>query len=300
MTDKNVEKLDELGFQEVGIVRIGKIGGYFFEVEDKQDAEDELIIAFNFAPNSSKSKLFEYFDKLEENKAIKDYSLEKNKIFITYTEDEEDVGAFLNELAAKIAEIDGKCICSNCENTENLSFYSNKIVYSLLCDDCGTDLMNQLDNDKKSDPNYVKGFLASLIGGLIGSALWILIGSFGFFASIAGFAISYCAFKGYGLVKGKFSRAGIILNVIAIIIAFLFAQYAGIFIELAKEYENLTFQKFLLVTPDLFTDLEFLKALIPDMGLGLLFVFLGTYRTISQNYKSARNVETMKVEKLEL
>lgn len=35
MTDKNVEKLVELGFKEVGIVRIGKIGGYFFEVEDR-------------------------------------------------------------------------------------------------------------------------------------------------------------------------------------------------------------------------------------------------------------------------
>ncbi len=301
MTENNIEKLDELNFKKIGIDRIGKIGNYFFSIEDKQDSENELIVSFSFAPNNNKSKLFEYFDKLEENNKITEYSLEKSKVNIIYIEnDDETIDNFLNNIVNKINEINGKCICSNCENTENLSFYSNGNVYSLLCEKCGTNVINQFEDDKNKANNYVKGFFASLIGALIGSALWIIIGAFGFFASIAGLAISYCAFKGYGIAKGKLSRKGIILNVIAIIIGFLFAQYAVLFIEFMKEFENMNLLGFIQFTPIIFTDFEFIKSLLPDIGLGILFAFLGTYRTIINNYKSAKNAENIKVEKLDL
>ena len=50
----------------------------------------------------------------------------------------------------------------------------------------------------------------------------------------------------------------------------------------------------------LLKNLEFVKSLLPDIGLGILFAFLGTYRTIINNYKSAKNAENIKVEKIEL
>ena len=173
-------------------------------------------------------------------------------------------------------------------------------MYSLLCESCGTNVIDQFEKDKLAKNNYIKGFLASLIGALIGSAIWIIIGALGFFASIAGLAISYCAFKGYEIAKGKLTRKGIILNVIAIVIAFLFAQYAVLFIQFMKEFENMDLLGFIILTPVIFSDLEFVKSLLPDIGLGILFAFLGTYRTIINNYKSAKNAENIKVEKIEL
>ncbi len=301
MTENNVEKLVELNFKKIGIDRIGKIEDYFFSIEDKQDSENELIVSFNFAPNNNKSKLFEFFDKLEESKQISEYNIDKNLVRVVYIEDEkETVDIFLNGIVNKFREIDGKCICSNCDNTENLSFYSNGNVYSLLCESCGTNVIDQFEKDKLAKNNYIKGLLASLIGALIGSAIWIIIGALGFFASIAGLAISYCAFKGYGIAKGKLTRKGIILNVIAIVIAFLFAQYAVLFIQFMKEFENMDLFGFIILTPVIFSDLEFVKSLLPDIGLGILFAFLGTYRTIINNYKSAKNSENIKVEKIEL
>lgn len=299
MNDKNFEKLQELKFRKITTSWIGKVDGYFFTVADKQDSENELIIYISLAPNPNKNKLFEYFDGLQANNEISNYSMEKNMVSLIYFEDKGDnIEDFLKKLAEKIKEIDGKNVCNNCDSTDGLSYYTNGNVYSLLCSKCGNDLMEKFETDKNMENNYIKGFFASLIGALIGSAIWIIIGALGFFASIAGLAISYCAFKGYSIAKGKFTRKGIILNVIAIIIAFLFAQYAVLFIEFMKEYDNMTLLGFLAITPLLFSSLEFIKALLPNIGLGLLFIVLGSYKTIVNNYKSAKNQENMEIERL--
>jgi len=296
----NTEKLDNLNFKQIGINRIGKIENYFFDIEDKQDSENELVISINFAPNEKKSKLFEYFDELQKRSLISEYTLDKKNITVLFVENAElTIEDFLKDIVLKNKEIDGKCICQNCDSTEALSFYSDGKNYSLLCEKCGTDVINKFENDRKKKGNYLKGFIFSLAGALIGSAIWILIGAFGFFASIAGLAISYCAFKGYEIAQGKFTRKGIILNVIAIVIAFVFAQYAGLFLDFFKEYPTMKISDFLYITPIFLRDLEFMKALLPNIGLGILFIFLGTYRMIINNYKSAKNTENITIEKVD-
>ncbi|MBO4439534.1 MAG: hypothetical protein J5798_09310 [Spirochaetaceae bacterium] len=301
MKDKNVKNLEENSFKNIWIDWIGKVQGFYFDVQDKQDSEDELIISFNFAQNSQRSRLFEYFDSLQQNDKISEYSLNQNVISIIYKEkEEENVIEFLKGIVTKIIEIDGKCICNNCDCTENLAYYTNGNKFSLLCNKCGEDLERRFELDQQKENNYIKGFFASLIGALIGSILWIIIGSLGFFASIAGLAISFCAFKGYDIAKGKLTRTGIILNVITIIIAFLFAQYAVLYIEFMKEFKDMTLLGFIFITPIFLKDLEFMQSLLPNIGLGILFIFLGSHRTISNNYKAAKNAENLHIEKLDL
>ncbi len=301
MTDINAEKLKNLNFKNFGLNWIGKIENYFFTVQDKLDSENQLIIYFNLAPNNNRSKLFEYFDALQSKTIISEYSMDKNEIRLLYTESlDSGVDEILKEIVEKLKEIEGKNICDYCEETEFLSFYTNGTVHSLLCPKCAESVINKVEQEKKTHKNYVKGFFACLLGALIGSVLWILIGALGFFASIAGLAISICAFKGYAIAKGKLTRFGIVLNVIAILIAFIFAQYSVLFIQISKEIENLTIPGFLAITPVLFSSAEFLKALLPDIGFGLLFIFLGAYRTVLNNLKSAKDAENFKVEKVEL
>ena len=67
MNNINLEKLNGLGFKKVGINWLGKIGRYYFEIQDKQDSEEELIVSLNLAPNTEKSKLFEYLDNFHLN-----------------------------------------------------------------------------------------------------------------------------------------------------------------------------------------------------------------------------------------
>ncbi|MBP5520558.1 MAG: hypothetical protein J6X84_08275 [Treponema sp.] len=301
MTDINAEKLKNLNFKNFGLNWIGKIENYFFTVQDKLDSENQLIIYFNLAPNNNRSKLFEYFDALQSKTIISEYSMDKNEIRLLYTESlDSGVDEILKEIVEKLKEIEGKNICDYCDETEFLSFYTNGTVHSLLCPKCAENVINKVEQEKKTHKNYVKGFFACLLGALIGSVLWILIGALGFFASIAGLAISICAFKGYAIAKGKLTRFGIVLNVIAILIAFIFAQYSVLFIQISKEIENLTIPGFLAITPVLFSNAEFLKALLPDIGFGLLFIFLGAYRTVLNNLKSAKDAENFKVEKVEL
>lgn len=296
MTEKNSTCLEELNFKEIGINWIGKIDGYSFSIEDKQDSENELIIYIDLTANA-KSKLFEFLDECSE---ASEYGLDKDTLSIIYLEDSEnDMSDFLKRLIAKLKEIDAKCVCKYCKQTDNLSFYVNNTTYALLCEKCGAELIEKFEADKKKKNNYARGLFASLLGALIGSTAWIIIGSLGYIASIAGFAISYCAFKGYEIAKGKFNRTGIVLNVVAIIIAFLFAQYAVLFIEFSKEFNTVNPLGFILITPILFSDADFMKALLPDIGLGLLFAFLGTYRMIINNFKSAKNAENLNIEKLD-
>lgn len=222
MTEQNAEKLKELGFKKINISWIGKIKEYFISILDKQDSENELIITVNFAQNENKSKIFEFFDNMQSENIISDYGLDKDVISVTFVESENsDLENFLTQVANNFDSIGLSCKCSCCDETENLNFFTDGSNYRLLCDSCAEKFIEDQQKYKKKQNRYFAGFLASLVGALIGSIVWIIIGMLGFVASIAGVAISYCAFKGYEIAKGKLTRKGIVLNVVAIIIAFL-------------------------------------------------------------------------------
>ena len=307
MNDENRENLTAKGFKQVGIDWLGTQGKYYFDVQDKQDSETQLEVSFSLAPNTEKNKLFEYLDTMQKDQVISDYSMADSKVRATYNEStEREIGTFIKGLAEKLEEIDARCVCSSCSNTEDLAYYASETSHALLCEDCARKAMNDLEADKAGKGNYIQGFLASLAGAIIGSFFWIVIGALGFVASIAGFAIAWCAFTGYAFAKGKLTKKGIVLNVVAIVIAFIFAQYAGLFIDFLKEVESvkghpiLALRVFLLITPEMLSDGEFVKELLPNIGLGLLFAFLGTYRMIANNFKTAKAQENLKIEKIDL
>ena len=298
MNESNLDKLTGAGFKKIGASLVGKIDGYFFTVTDRIDAENETDISINLAQNDERSKFLEFLDKEEH---FKEYSIDKNNISITFKEDAgKDIVDALNDAAAKLSDIGALCICGSCDSTDNLGVYSNGTLHSILCDKCGEGVLKTFDEEKNRKGNYVKGFFASLIGALLGSLLWILIGMAGFYASIAGLAISFCAFKGYEMAGAKVSKTGVIINVITILIAFLFAQHVGLYIELHKEIPELTFSMFILNTHLILSDSDVLRYVLPNMGLGFLFVALGAYRTIANNFDAAKQAAGFKIEKVEL
>ncbi|WP_318662493.1 hypothetical protein [Treponema sp.] len=296
MDDINLGQLTNAGFKRIGLSFIGKVDDYFFTLTDKLDVEKEITVSINIAPNDDKSKLFEYLDK---EQCFKDYGIDGKTVTITFIESsEKDLLNALQELAFKLKEINAVCVCGSCDNTEYLAVYTNGTVHSVLCEKCGSEVLKSFEEEKNKNPNYGKGFFLSLIGALIGSIVWILIGMAGFYASIAGLAISFCAFKGYEIAGGKVTKTGVIINIITIAIAFFFAQYIGLFIALQKEVPELTFSLFVLNSNLIFTDHDILSYILPNMGLGLLFVVLGASRTISNNFNAAKQAEEFKIEKI--
>lgn len=299
MTEQNVNILQRNNFKQVGITWIGKIKNLFWEVTDIQDAENKLGIIISISANENKSKIFEELDSFQKKEVISDYSFENNLIKIIYIENETtNLEEFLKTISSTLEEIGAVCKCSCCDNTQNLNYYSSGYKYLLLCDSCAEKTLEQAEKEKNSSGHYFKGFIFSLVGALIGSILWIILGAVGFIASFAGVAISFCAFKGFEKAKAKLTKKGIVINVIAIIIAFLFAQYAGLYIMFKKEVAEATIRVFLILTPILFRDMEFVKSLIPDFLIGILFLFLGSSSTIKQNLNQAKLNDEFKIEKV--
>ena len=151
-------------------------------------------------------------------------------------------------------------------------------------------------NEKKSNPlfkdndneefngenNYVQGAFGSIVGALLGAVIWFLISMVGFYASIAGYAIAYCAFKGYQLMRGRLTKAAIGINIAAMLIAFIIVNYLGYFYQIAKEVPGLEFKTFNILFPVILKEPEVLKEVLINFGLGLLFMVLGSYRTIKE------------------
>lgn len=301
MTEANVQILEKLNFKKIQINWVGKIGQYFIDVLDKQDSENEIVVTVLVAPNSNKTSLVELLDNYQKSNVVSDYALSNDQISITFNENcDLSFEDFLNTISGNLKSIEMKCRCQNCNATGELNYYVSGNRYLLLCDSCAEETLKKLQEEKKGNKNYVKGFFYSLVGALIGSLAWIILGAIGFMASIAGAAISYGAFFGYEKAHGKLTKKGIIINIVTIVLAFLVAQYAVLFIAFLKEYPDLKFLDFLSITPALFTDWEFVKSILPDIGLGLLFAFLGTSSTISKNLKLAKQNDDFNIEKLDL
>lgn len=302
MKEINIKKLQDAGFKQFDSEYIGKVNNYFFSIKDNQASEDLLYVTISIAPSESKNILFKYLDDLQKDNKIDDYELTKNEIKIALVEDSiYTIDIFLSNLSKVLEEIEAKNICNFCENTENIDLYVSSKVHSFLCQSCGEKLLTDLQEEKNIKPKYLLGFFASLVGALIGSVVWVVLGMLGFIASLAGYAIAYGAFYAYKKVNSKYTKLAIILNVVAIIIAFLFAQYSGIVFEVLREYkaDGITFSDAILYTNYLFTNKEFIVALLPDFGFGILFAFLGSFRTIKDNYTSAKEEENFYIEKVD-
>lgn len=302
MKEINIKKLQDAGFKQFDSEYIGKVNNYFFCIKDNQASEDLLYVTISIAPSESKNILFKYLDDLQKDNKIDDYELTKNEIKIALVEDSiYTIDIFLSDLSKVLEEIEAKNICNFCENTENIDLYVSSKVHSFLCQSCGEKLLTDLQEEKNIKPKYLLGFFASLVGALIGSVVWVVLGMLGFIASLAGYAIAYGAFYAYKKVNSKYTKLAIILNVVAIIIAFLFAQYSGIVFEVLREYkaDGITFSDAILYTNYLFTNKEFIVALLPDFGFGILFAFLGSFRTIKDNYTSAKEEENFYIEKVD-
>ena len=301
MKQESISALETLKFKQTGITWVGKIQGIMFQVVDKQDSETELSIVLSLAPNENKSRLFQELDKAQTSTEITAYSFDSDVVTVTFNESgTTSLENFLGKIAELLDEVQIKCRCSQCSNTENLAFYSNGSGSLLLCGECAAKIQQKNQEELKAPANYVPGFVGSLIGALVGSAVWVLLGALGFIASIGAAAISFCAFKGYSMMKGRLDKTGIVLNIISIVLAFLFAQYAVLFVEFMKEVKDGSLSLFLAYTPVLFKDPEFIKSMLPDFAFGLLFAFLGSSATIRENIRKARQVEVFHMEKVNL
>ncbi|MDO4432303.1 MAG: hypothetical protein Q4B80_03175 [Aerococcaceae bacterium] len=151
---------------------------------------------------------------------------------------------------------------------------------------------NKIIQAQKTE-NIPLGMIGALLGALVGGALWVVIGHFGYYAWVAGFIAIALGFEGYKRFGGKVSKVGAAL-VFIIVIAVLFGasivEWAWLFFDAYKEANpDLTFMTVLMDMPEiLWNDPDIRPEFLKDIAIGLGVVFVFGIFSVSSSYKESK------------
>lgn len=286
-------------FKDINGTWVGSINNHKFLITQDKVAKEELQLKTSCATNESKDELFSFLDEQKTNGKIKSYDVDKNLLSIIYIQGKSDseFEFFLKDISELLTRLKVEDVCFSCNEMKETDAYKIKNIPTFVCSTCVENIKTEMENASNSQNHYLTGTLGSIIGALVGSVVWILIGYFDFYASIAGYAVAYCAFYGYNLGKGKATKIGAIINIIAIVFATLFAEYVGLFLDVKKTV-NIDFLSFAKFSLPYFADPSFIKSLLPSLGFGFLFAGLGSYRIIKNIFTEANMISNTSIEKI--
>ncbi len=208
-----------------------------------------------------------------------------------------DVEPMLQSLVDCLRKAGAKPACFSCGAEGLHGFAKVNGMAMMLCQSCQQQISGHIMQGEaehaETKGNYLAGAFGALLGALVGSIAWIVIGLLGFFAAIGGVAISFCAAKGYTMMKGKINIAAIIMICLICIVVLVFAQFVeyGILVmqEASKTGESITFMESMQMVYFAALNVpEVTSEFVINLGLGLLFLALGAYSVIRQLFVSAK------------
>ncbi len=103
-------------------------------------------------------------------------------------------------------------------------FVSGGFVH--MCPDCYISMNQQVmmkknQTESKSE-NIIGGIVGAVLGSLIGVACIIVLSQLGYVAALSGVVMAVCTLKGYELLGGKLSKAGIIIcSILMLVMTYL-------------------------------------------------------------------------------
>jgi hypothetical protein len=209
----------------------------------------------------------------------------------------EKVDSVLLRLASIFRQAGATPACFNCGSDRPDSFAMVNGTAMKLCSGCEAgiegSITKQTEEYSVATNNYLKGFIGALIGALLGSLVWILIGYLGYIAAIGGVAISFFAIKGYQMMKGKITTPAILGICLVCLAAVALAQFALLDIELCKSIisqgKEVDYGKLISYTFQLpFMYPEETGPFMRNLGLGVLFLALGSWRLIRSLHVNAK------------
>ena len=138
-----------------------------------------------------------------------------------------------------------------------------------------------------SKENVLLGLIGAIIGVLLGSILWVIIGQVGFIAGIAGYAIVFCGMKGYAKLGGSLSKTGIVICIILSILPIVAAEMASLKVTADRELHGLYTMAELLAEP------EIIGIVIKDLAVGYILSIWASYSSIKNIWKETEANHTM-------
>ena len=140
--------------------------------------------------------------------------------------------------------------------------------------------------------SYGLGYLGAFLGMVVGIIPWVLISLAGFVAAIGGLILSIAVKFGYEKLGGKVGKpkivALIVFSVVGVILATVASWTIGVYNEWNAAGEALTLLDALFGVIYFAISPEGIVPVASDIGLGLLFAALGSFRFISQEYKDIK------------
>ena len=131
----------------------------------------------------------------------------------------------------------------------------------------------------------VLGTLGAFVGALIGTICIVILGQFGYIASICGVVMGFCAMGGYQLLGKKMSKKGIIITIVIMLVMVYVSNWFSYALAVADvaEVDDLTA---FLVTPELVSE-GFIDAGAYYKDLVMLYAFMaiGAVPTIKKYFK---------------
>lgn len=156
-------------------------------------------------------------------------------------------------------------------------------------------------NTDVTQENMMLGIIGALVGCFLGGIVWVIIGYFGFFASLAGLLIVYLGIKGYEKGARTISKKGLLFVGILSIFTALFATYLGWAFFLVNDYNtyfNLTgatqisvFDMLPVMHEVILFDPSLRNAVILEIVFALIFILIPTAAIVYQYNKELQVAE---------
>lgn len=132
---------------------------------------------------------------------------------------------------------------------------------------------------------FLLGAIGALVGCIIGAVCIVLLGQFGYIASICGVVMGFCALNGYRILSGGMSLKGIIVSVVFMIIMVFLSNMISYGLAVAEVFEvDMITGTF--AVPELIKEGAIEAGMYyKDLGMLYLFTALGAWPTVKNFFK---------------
>lgn len=144
--------------------------------------------------------------------------------------------------------------------------------------------------------NVVLGTIGGILGALVASVLWIILGQVGFIAGIAGFLIVFCSVKGYNMLGKNISRTGVIICIVVSVIMIITAEYVSTGIEIyrvMKEDYIITVIDSIKLVPSFLEESEVRNSVLINLAIGFALATWASFSFVKKLWKGTKAENNM-------
>ena len=198
-----------------------------------------------------------------------------------------------------------QCPDCGCEITDGCWVMVNGVCYHVH-EACAEKIAREVESGNEQEKqertgNYFTGAVGAFLGAALGALVWAIVLLLGYVASIVGFVIGWLSEKGYTLLKGKVGKAKVVILILAVIFGVLAGTLAADVFTLvdminAGELPGAVYGDIpyiILITLE--DSPEYLRGMLSNVGLGLLFAGLGVFGMMRRAGREAAGTKFLKL-----